>query len=676
MSHQASKRTTLTLCVSALAAMLLSGCSSSFQPAGTFEPEQTPIGPIQGTVHGGQQAVSGASIYLYAAGTTGYGSASTSLIKTASPRPSGVSIDANGHGYVTTDASGNFALAGDYTCTEGQQVYMVAVGGNPGLMGSVNNQYIVQMVGLGECPSAGNLASQDPYVVINEVSTVAFAYAMAPFEGTDEYHIGTNGTTTAGKQAIHNAMANVNKLVALAYGQALSTVPGNSNAIVPTAKLYRLANILATCVNTDGTLGTSTVNRRGVFTYTLNPCGNLFNYTVGVTEANGNITTTADEALAIFNIAQNPATANVLNQYNLVTGATAFTDTLTTVPNDWTLPILYKNAVSVFAQTNGSNTNGPFSIAIDSSGNAWIGDRINGVIEISTQATVSTWNHTFGMIKGVAIDPSGNIWAADYTKSEVYIMNTAGNVSKTLTTGFTGPAYIAFNSVGNAYIVNEDNATVSVYNPTGTTVLDNETNLSNVGNGVTTPDLIAIDASGNAWVPDTGGGTVGELKTNYSTGFLNSANLGEAYWLGFDSGSNMYIGDMGNSRISIANPAGGGAYSNLGHKSNTSAGVSNPDLGGIDGAGVVWMPDMIVPPTRPPSTAASVLSAYSSTSGAFLATSTGGFNTGGNGGAVAAAVDLSGNVWVANEDGSVSQLIGLGAPTASPLTPANAGTEP
>jgi hypothetical protein len=33
-------------------------------------------------------------------------------------------------------------------------------------------------------------------------------------------------------------------------------------------------------------------------------------------------------------------------------------------------------------------------------------------------------------------------------------------------------------------------------------------------------------------------------------------------------------------------------------------------------------------------------------------------------------------VWVANEDGSVSELIGLGTPTASPLTPSNAGTKP
>ena len=70
---------------------------------------------------------------------------------------------------------------GDDTCTEGTQVYMVAYGGNPGMTGVVNNTAIVQMAGLGQCPAAGNLAAQVPYLVINEVTTVAFAYAMSGY---------------------------------------------------------------------------------------------------------------------------------------------------------------------------------------------------------------------------------------------------------------------------------------------------------------------------------------------------------------------------------------------------------------------------------------------------------------------------------------------------------------
>src|ERR1700761_7722691 len=127
-----------------LAALLLAGCSASFAPS-AVTPNRVPIGNIQGMVHGGQAPVTGAQIYLFAAGTGGYGTSATSLITSGG---TGVSCNAatgmsyaalNGACYVTTDAGGNFVLSGDYTCTEGQQVYMVAVGGNPGLAGTVNN---------------------------------------------------------------------------------------------------------------------------------------------------------------------------------------------------------------------------------------------------------------------------------------------------------------------------------------------------------------------------------------------------------------------------------------------------------------------------------------------------------------------------------------------------------
>ena len=38
--------------------------------------------------------------------------------------------------------------------------------------------------------------------------------------------------------------------------------------------------------------------------------------------------------------------------------------------------------------------------------------------------------------------------------------------------------------------------------------------------------------------------------------------------------------------------------------------------------------------------------------------------------------DGSGNVWTANTDGTVTQLLGLAAPTATPLVPSNYGQMP
>ena len=103
--------------------ILLSGCGQ-FTPESTTASSAAPVAAvshpasISGRVHGGQQPVSGAQVYLFAASTAGYGTASTSLLNTAA---SGVSTDQNGNGYVATDSNGNFVFAavpqGTYTIT-------------------------------------------------------------------------------------------------------------------------------------------------------------------------------------------------------------------------------------------------------------------------------------------------------------------------------------------------------------------------------------------------------------------------------------------------------------------------------------------------------------------------------------------------------------------------------
>jgi hypothetical protein len=176
------------------------------------------VGNIQGSVHGGQAPVTGAHIYLYATGTTAYGTNATSLIKSTAPN---AFEDGNGNYYVLTDGNGNFALGGDYTCTEGTQMYMVAVGGNPGTAVGVDNSAIVRMAGLAQCPAAGNLA----YLVINEVTTVAFAYAMGGF-GSTVFNISSNAANSPA-----SATTNANNIVNLQYGQAPAGTNGNADSV-------------------------------------------------------------------------------------------------------------------------------------------------------------------------------------------------------------------------------------------------------------------------------------------------------------------------------------------------------------------------------------------------------------------------------------------------------------
>lgn len=240
-----------------LACFLLSGCA--FTP--TFVPTPDVGMAISGKAMGGQQAIVGAHVYLLAANagvftpnTSGYGNASLSLLTSGSGRTLDSSGGAtNGDYYVTTDAAGNFNITSDYTCTGGQQVYLYALGGNPGLTAGTNNSGSGLLAALGTCPgtlgTTGNVFSSSLYVVMNEVSTIATAYAFAGF-ATDAVHVSSSGTTLA-QSGIKNAFLNASNLETLSTGLALSVTPAGI-ASVPQTTINALANTLAACVNTTG----------------------------------------------------------------------------------------------------------------------------------------------------------------------------------------------------------------------------------------------------------------------------------------------------------------------------------------------------------------------------------------------------------------------------------------
>ena len=183
---------------------LIAGCSLS-----SSLPTTAALGlNLHGNVHGGQQPINGAHVYLFAADSSAYGNPSVSLLSSAS---TGFS---DGIGaYVPTDANGAWNITGDYTCTPNSQVYLYAAGGDPGA--GVNSAAGLMAV-LGNCPSSGNFASTIPFVTINEVSTVAAAYAMSGY-ATDALHVASSGSAAA-LTGIANAFANAGNLADLPRG--------------------------------------------------------------------------------------------------------------------------------------------------------------------------------------------------------------------------------------------------------------------------------------------------------------------------------------------------------------------------------------------------------------------------------------------------------------------------
>jgi len=202
-----------TLALIASSALLLSGCSTVQVATTTQTPGgATPNKTLSGKVHGGQQPVAGASVYLFAAGTGGNGNGSISLLTT------GAGKDTFNNYYVTTASDGTFSITGDYTCTSpSAQTYIYSIGGNSG---GGPNPAIGMMAAVGTCSSLKSTT----YVVVDEVSTVATAYALAGY-ATDPTHISSSSSTPA-LTGVANAFAAVPNLEALGTGLALATTPG------------------------------------------------------------------------------------------------------------------------------------------------------------------------------------------------------------------------------------------------------------------------------------------------------------------------------------------------------------------------------------------------------------------------------------------------------------------
>ena len=116
---------------------------------------------------------------------------------TAPPRPDLVSA--------TTDSSGNFQITNAPSCADPQQVYIVATGGNPGSPPEPTTTALVLVAALGNCSSV----SASTHVIINEVTTIAAAYALSGFASPTSINIGTSATNPTGLQHAFQNAANI-----------------------------------------------------------------------------------------------------------------------------------------------------------------------------------------------------------------------------------------------------------------------------------------------------------------------------------------------------------------------------------------------------------------------------------------------------------------------------------
>jgi len=402
-----------------LSTIVLSGCA--IQSAdGNSAPAPAPVSlaGIQGKLYGGQQPIAGAAVQLYQAGTTGYGSGAAALVA--------------GDG-VTTNASGQFSLTGQYQCTLGTQVYVVSTGGNPGA--GINNAATL-MAGLGLCD---NLSSST-YINMNEATTVATVWALAPF--MNGVIVGAPSTNTAG---LATAFSDINTLVNIASGQANAQSPAG-NGVVPVSQIYTLANIIAACVNSTGA-GDS------------GGCDHLFSYA----QPSGS-SLPQDTVSAALDIARNPS-HNVNNLLALSSTFSPFQPSLATAP-DLTIAVTY----------TGNGLSSPSGFAIDAAGNVWAANAgNNSVTEISHAGAPLSGSTGFtpGSLNApsaIAIDTAANVWIANAGNSTLTELSSTGanqSGSPFSGGGLSTPSSVAIDGLGNIWLANSGNNSASEFSSTG-----------------------------------------------------------------------------------------------------------------------------------------------------------------------------------------------------------------
>jgi DNA-binding beta-propeller fold protein YncE len=395
---------------------------------------------LTGTVFGGQQAVSGATIQLYATGVSGYGSASYALFGTP----------------VLTNSQGSFALGNNFTCpTALSQVYLVATGGNSG---SGNNPNLALMTALGDCYDLGGVSR----VSINELTTVATVYALAPFMGGYT----SVGTSTGNAQGLTNGFGSVNLLANVQSGGVPGTLPAGATA--PTTELNTLADIIATCVNSEGgTAGDGS------------PCGILF---AAVTPAGE--TAPTDTVGAALAIAKNPG-YNTVNLVPLAAPRSPYQPVLSSA-TDFTVSINY----------TGGGFSSPSASAIDGSGNVWVTNAGNNTVSVLTAAGTPVTGTPYSgsglnVPSAIAIDASGNAWVADKGSSQLTVFTSAGTGSHPAVSGLNGPSGVSIDGQGIVWVTNGAGNSVTAVTTSGTTATGSTT-FSGVG-GITAPMGLAIN---------------------------------------------------------------------------------------------------------------------------------------------------------------------------------------
>jgi streptogramin lyase len=581
---------------------LLAGCGAG------NEAIVSPIGAgpnPTGIVRAGLQPVTLSQVQVYAAGRAGNRSAATPLLATP----------------IATDSNGLFNLKNTYTCAHSDdQLFLVATGGNPGLVPSVDNKALTLMAALGTC-------GQTPsYVQVDERSTAAAVWALAQFIGSAT-SVGSSSTNY--DTGLTNAMLNA---------QLLTATPLPSNLTVEAGKLNALANALDSCADSNGGAACTSL-----FTAATPPGGTAPTDTL--TAALNIVTHPVNQVAAVFQARPTPS---------------PFATTLTHAPNEWTMSLT----------VTGGGLIEPTALDVDQQGNVWVADYPGYLSAFTPQGTpFRSFAYGNGILKnsfGLTIDTTGQIWVSN-EEDPVRNINSRGAVS-----GFSGanssspgsfqnyiidntinvPLGLAADTNGNILVANASSSMASIYSNTGTLVTANLA--QNVGSFT---EAVTADASHGVWLANEGDGSA--IHVDASGNVLSSTTCcAGADAIAVDVQGNAWVSDPYSGTVAEIDNSG-----NLLQLVN-AGGVNSPSGLVIDAAQNVWVTNISG------NSISELAGPLSSSPGAGLSPATGYGLDANLDNPHGIVVDASGNLWISNySNNDVVMLFGLATPTATPVAP-------
>jgi hypothetical protein len=512
---------------------------------------------MQGVVYGGHAPIVGAHVYVLQPGTTGYGSAATSLLgkvgSTTVTSASGYAITENvndpnvpaGAKYETSDSSGAFNLTGGYSCTANQPVYLYSYGTSASTVTNLppvttSTEFAPSQIVVSNTTATGNSNGTATYTVTvspTESLTAGQSVTLSGFGGNDGFQI-IDGAQTVSAAGLTSTTFSFTATDPVAF-----SFRGNNTFDIPDGT-YSTNN------NGFGRNGEVTVTVTTPAKTTTNPQLELA--TLGICPSSGNFSTSGNGALSFvyMNEVSTVATAYTFQPFTVASNNNAW-DIGSSGSTQALLGIA--NAARTAAQLydiQGANL-------ISTATNEGEGHLAN----FKTNGTTGTPNTGNGTVPQATIDSLANILAAcidstpltggELSTECTTLFNTATDNGQTIASGDTAPTDTATAAINIArYPAGNNSGTVD---PTyvsdifgvASSIVPYAPNLASAPNDWTiaitytgttigeantlSPHNIAVDGSGNIFHANFAADTFTELSplgvpiaiTAPTTGTLN-----------------------------------------------------------------------------------------------------------------------------------------------------------